>query len=166
MPHWYDRNGLRFAYPENWRLDERDEVGEPLDIHLETPGGGFWNLQLVPGGLSPGEASLQVLKGIEAEFMEVEHEGASLDLHGTIWHGFEVRFFCFDYLVEGRIWSCRAPGRTFVCHYQGEQAEFDKQDRVFQAVMASLFAEHPAEELPPVASDDESEGPASSFQVL
>jgi len=165
MPHWYDRNGLRFAYPENWRLDERDEIGEPLDLHLDTPGGGFWNLT-IPGGLSPGEASLQALKGIEAEFMDVEHEGASLDLHGTLWHGFEVRFFCFDYLVEGRIWSCRAPGRTLVCHYQAGQAEFDKQDRVFQAVMASLFAPPSGDTADDAKPQPEPPAGSGSFQIL
>ncbi|HRF01393.1 MAG TPA: hypothetical protein PLI18_12795 [Pirellulaceae bacterium] len=140
MPHWYDRNGLRFAYPENWRLDERDEPGEPLDITLDTPGGGVWSLQAIPSGLSPAEAVQQVLVGVEAEFMDVEKEGATLELPGMLWLGLEIRFFCFDYLVEGRIWGCRAPDRTLVCHYQAEQAEFDKQEMVFQAILASLFA--------------------------
>jgi len=146
MPHWYDRNGVRFAYPETWQLDERDEVDEPLDVTLDTPGGGFWTLQVVPGGLSPGQCALEALKGIEAEFQDVEHEGVTLDLMGVTWFGYEVRFFCFDYLVEGRVYACRMPGRTLLCHYQAEQQEFDKQEPVFQAMMASLFSENLSKE--------------------
>ncbi|MEZ6108857.1 MAG: hypothetical protein R3B96_22940 [Pirellulaceae bacterium] len=63
MPHWYEHNGLRFAYPENWQIEEIDVVGQPLDITLQTPGGGLWSLQSIPGGMSPGEAAAQALKG-------------------------------------------------------------------------------------------------------
>ncbi|MCA9107246.1 MAG: hypothetical protein KDA83_17650 [Planctomycetales bacterium] len=146
MPHWYEHNGLRFAYPENWQIEEIDVVGQPLDITLQTPGGGLWSLQSIPGGMSPGEAAAQALKGVEAEFQEVENESAQLELVEQLWLGFEIRFFCFDYLIEGRVWACRIPGRTLVCVYQAEQAEFEKQEPVFQAVMASLFTSASQEE--------------------
>lgn len=148
MPQWYEHNGLRFAYPENWRLEEEDNLDTPLDISLHTPGGGLWSLHSVPGGMSPGEAAQQVLKGIEAEFMEVEHESAQLQLLDHLWLGFEIRFFCFDYLVEGRIWAVRVPGRTLVCSYQCHDSDFEKLEQVFQAVMASLFRD-PASEATP-----------------
>ena len=141
MPHWYTHNGLRFAYPENWRLEEDDQLDTPLDISLHTPGGGLWSLHSVPGGLSPAEAAQQILKGVEAEFADVETEPAQLQLLDQLWLGLEMRFFCFDYLIEGRIWACRVPGRTLACSYQAEDSEFTKQEPIFQAVMASLFRE-------------------------
>ena len=43
----YERHGIRFLYPENWDLQEDSRGADTQCVTLQSPGGGFWMLQIV-----------------------------------------------------------------------------------------------------------------------
>ena len=139
MPAIYEQHGLRFAYPENWQLQEPDEDADLIDVTLQTPAGGFWSVQLMPAGCSPAECIQEVVNEIEGEYEGVEKEPQEFDFGSESADGFELRFFCLDMLVEARVWAMRLEQGTLICHYQAEQTEYAAIAPVFQAIATSLF---------------------------
>lgn len=144
MPAQFNEYGVQFSYPENWTLEQTPGGdGElPADVTLQTPGGGFWSMQLLPSAVSPEECVDQVISELRGEYDDLELEVPTAGGDETLPHGREVRFFCLDLLVEARIWACRVPGHTLVGHYQAVQSEFEAIGPVFRAINASLFQEN------------------------
>ena len=47
MPHEFDKLGIRFAFPDNWSLEEQ-QVDDASSVTVSSPGGAFWWLAVHP----------------------------------------------------------------------------------------------------------------------
>ncbi len=48
QPPQYENAGIRFRYPENWRIVEEQADGISETVFAQSPGSGFWMLQHFP----------------------------------------------------------------------------------------------------------------------
>ena len=95
MAATFEEEGIRFQYPENWRL-EREDTEEGWTVSLQSPGTAFLMLTLrtdAPTCDSMTEAALNALK---EEYPELEAEEGVGSLAGQPAVGHDIQFFSLD----------------------------------------------------------------------
>ena len=138
----YEKPGVRFLYPENWELDNRDEESWPWSVSVHSPEGAFWAITVaesLPFDLD--EMTDETLDAVREEFSNsfFEHDPASEEINGQTAHGYDINFFYLDFLIQTKLRSFSLGPSGCVVLYQAEQRDFDRLERVFQAITASLF---------------------------
>ena len=73
MPGQFDDGGIRFKYPDNWRLErEANETG--WTVSLQSPGTAFVMLCLRQDLPTPAEMAETALAAFKEEYEELEAE--------------------------------------------------------------------------------------------
>lgn len=138
----YDKLGVRFIYPEGWKVTEDVTTEQPRTLSLESPGGGTWEMLLYDDGTTPNKLAADVL-----DTMCQEYEG----LESSVWSGrfddvdvvgYEMYFYYLDLLI-----NCRAVAATFGSHtvlflWQAEDRTFGELEPVFRAITTCLLNPH------------------------
>jgi len=138
----YDQSGLRFLYPENWALDNREDTGQPWSVSVHSPTGAFWSLTVYDGSRDLdklGEEMLAVLKTDYAESF-FESEAVQQDIAGHAATGFDMDFFYLDFQVSARLRIFRLGQHVCLVLYQAEERDFAELERVFEAITHSLVS--------------------------
>ena len=78
---------------------------------------------------------------MEQIYEDLEAEPVTEDLWEVPATGYDLHFFCLDFLVTSRIRSFYAGSSTCVLTCQAESREFEKQEMVFQAMTKTLLSE-------------------------
>ena len=139
MPASYDRFGIHFDYPDNWQLDASDEQGDPTSVTVACPSGAFWTLTSHPADADLGDLIDQVLSVLREEYEQLDAEAVSQTLGEVELIGYDVNFYCLDFISDATIRGFQTPGATYVILCQAEDNEFQQLDLVFQAVTTSLL---------------------------
>ena len=53
MPAVFAHEGVKFLYPDNWRIAAQSLDSTPLVIEMQSPGSAFWTLHIYPLGAEP-----------------------------------------------------------------------------------------------------------------
>jgi hypothetical protein len=137
----YENFGLSFMYPENWQLS--DESGEveagAKSVSVNSPGGGFWTLNVYEPAVDPQDMADQFRATMEAEYEGLEAQPASEKVGSVALTGYDMDFYCLDFVVTAQVRSARVGKRTYVLSCQAEVREFEKISPVFQAMTYSLL---------------------------
>ncbi|MBM4091794.1 MAG: hypothetical protein FJ276_20560 [Planctomycetes bacterium] len=137
----FDRHGIAFQYPANWRVSDERVTSRVHCVTLQSPGSGFWMLQVVPRGEAIDGLVDQIIRSVQQEYEEVEMLRVEELIGATPATGFDLHFFCLDLLVCAQIRSFVLPGKTCVLLCQAEDHEFDRIAPVFLAITVSLIRE-------------------------
>ena len=139
----YDKLGLKFLYPENWKLtDENDTDFENRHcISLETPDGSTsWEVHLYPGGTDRDEIMKETLASLNQTYEDLEVSVApETEFEEFQVKGVETLFYCLDFLIKAELFTVELPNHMLLFWYQAEDREFDKNKLVFQAISISLL---------------------------
>jgi len=142
----FDKAGLRFQYPENWSLTDESLDDWPKSVTVQSPGGGFCSIVLYDHGTEPNTLLEQTLSQMRAEYPELESSVVVEQFDETAATGYEMFFYCFDFLVSARVFVLRAAdGRVFLFLWQAEDRDFAQVEPVFRAITTSLLREQAAE---------------------
>ncbi len=134
----FDRHGIRFQYPENWQVsDDSNETGRCC-ITLQSPNSGFWMLQLFDDGRNPEKLIAEVLRSVRQEYDSVEAALVHEPIQDTQTVGYDMQFYCLDFVVSAKVCSFELGDKTCVVLYQAEDREFDELKQVFLAITTSL----------------------------
>ena len=139
MPAQYDRNGLKFLYPDNWVLSDQTDDELPRVISLETPDGAIWSAHLYPSDTDPDFLIKDTVTALEETYpdLEVSTSKHSFPTHtGT---AIDTIFFCLDFLVRIKLMTIQTSQYQVMAWYQAEDREFDKQEPIFHAVTTSMM---------------------------
>lgn len=139
MPASYQRSGLRLMYPENWELVDDDVHSIPRVVSLQAPGGAFWSVDIHPFTVDLQELMDAFLDTLRNEYREIEFQRVEESIGSEESHGYDVQFYCLDYVVAAQIRGLRHGHAAYVLTYQAEDREFDQMNLVFRAITASLF---------------------------
>ncbi len=140
----FDRAGVQFDYPENWTVTD-DQFSESVRlVSLESPGGGVWSLEVFSEWINPWRSTEEVVKTFQSDYQNLESEAASEDIGKFQLVGYDLHFYCLDFLVSAQTRSFYANGKTYVFVYQAEDREFETLESVFRAMMTSLVNRIPA----------------------
>lgn len=135
----YENFGVGFQYPENWKIVDEQPDDWPRSVSVQSPGSGFWMLQIFPAVADPATLAADVLKTIQQEYQEVEAESVHEPLAGVNTLGHDLTFYCLDLIVAARTRAFPHGDRTFLLLWQAEDREFDQLEPVFRAISVSLL---------------------------
>jgi hypothetical protein len=135
----YEKFGVRVFYPENWTVNDEQLEEWPRSVSLQSPHGAYWELQVYPTRISPARLIKQALKAMEEIYEDLEAEAVTEELWKVTATGYDLHFFCLDFLVTSRIRSFYTGSRTCLLTCQAESREFDRQQPVFSAMTKSLL---------------------------
>lgn len=139
MPAEYRANGIGFAYPENWHLEESEMAEGEITVHLSSPGGAFWMVTISPGETSPESLAKKALDAILSEYDRVDHSPVERVIGNHKLTGYEMDFIYFDLVNTALILSFSTGGRTFGVYWQSDDRQLDTCQDVFEAITFTLL---------------------------
>ena len=137
MPGQFDDGGIRFKYPDNWRLvREANEAG--WTVSLQSPGTAFVMLCLRQDLPTPAEMAETALAAFKEEYEELEAEECLDSLAGQPAFGHNIQFFSLD--LTNTCWTRNfyGPGGTVLVLCQTSDLELEMSGPVLRAICASL----------------------------
>ena len=139
MPAEYRANGISFAYPENWQLEE-NELGEgEISVQLNSPGGAFWMVTVSSAKTSPESLTKKALEAIVSEYDRVDHTPVERVIGRYKLVGYEMDFIYFDLVNTALILSFSTGDRTFAIYWQSDDRQLDICQDVFEAITFTLL---------------------------
>jgi hypothetical protein len=135
----YDKLGISFQYPENWTLDEADAMAGRGSVTVVSPGGAFWTIAVHPRTAEPRVLAQGVVDAMKEEYGEVEVEEVHETVGGRELVGFDLNFYYLDFTNSAQIRAVRIGRTAYTIFCQGEDREFDRVGRVFDAITFSLL---------------------------
>jgi len=135
----YDRHGISFVYPENWEFSEEFQDADTHCVTLQSPGSGFWMLQALQTSKSPELLAAEALQSVKQEYEDVEVARIDEEIEGVRSVGYDLLFYCLDFIVSSSVRSFSLDGRRFLLLWQAEDKEFQKINPVFAAITMSLL---------------------------
>lgn len=137
----YEKLGVQFLYPENWTILDEELDGWPQGVTVQSPGNAFWELQVYPSRMSRTKLAAEVLKVLQEEYEQLEAQAITEEICQRPAVGYDLGFFCLDFLITSRIRCLCVGGLTYLLIYQAESREFERQQLVFEAITQSLLTE-------------------------
>jgi hypothetical protein len=134
----YENFGIKFSYPENWKLLEDQAASWPHSVSVYSPNDAFWNVSVHEPGTHMESAAEAVKEAIEEEYEGVEVEPIQEKIEQLDATGFDLFFYCLDMLVQTRVRAIEAGDLRLLIVCQGEDREFDKLNQVFSAISVDL----------------------------
>jgi len=141
MPALFDKQGIKFQYPENWTVEASTAIDED-GVTLYSPGGGFWSVVVRDGGDEPAQVAEVVLETMRELYDDLDSAAVEEPVAGEELVGHDVNFYCLDMTNTAQIRAFRRDGKTYLVLYQAEDREFDAIEPVFRAITRSLVQAH------------------------
>lgn len=140
MPLLFECDGIRFQYPENWKL-EREESETGWTVSLQSPATAFLVLSLdaeMPDLDNVADTALEAMREV---YPELEAEECVDSVGGQPAVGHDIRFFSLD--LTNTCWtrSFYSPGGTVLLMCQVNDLESEMNEKVLRAICASLQVE-------------------------
>ena len=139
MTATYDRDGIRFQYPENWELDEDPKTGFPRTISLTAADGAFWSACFYMTDQPLKELQHQYVEALEAEYEDLEIDDVEFPLADETILATDFQFYCLDFLVHSRLIVTELGRFHVLISWQAEDRDFDKLEDVFKAITFSTL---------------------------
>jgi hypothetical protein len=136
----FHEGGLRFRYPENWKL-ERQESEEGWTISLQSPETAFMMLCLREDMPTTNELAAAALEALKEEYEDLEAEDCVDSVAGQPAVGHDIRFFSLD--LPNTCWtrSFYSAGGTVLVLCQLSDLENETNEPVLRAICASFVVE-------------------------
>ena len=139
MPATFEKNGLKFLYPESWSLTEFSEAAEFHEVSLESPEGSIWSVSVFPPEAQPQQLIDSCLEALKDQYEDLEAVEFAGEYNGVAAIGFDADFYCLDFLVTAQTRTVKHSGKTLSFFCQAESREFEKSLDVFNAITMSLM---------------------------
>ena len=132
--------GIRFKYPENWRL-EREDSDNGWTISVQSPKTAFWMICYRDDAPTPESMAEGVLAAMREEYPDIDVDDFIDSLAGEPTVGHEMHFFSLD--LTNTCWtrSIYSARGTLLVMCQTNDLEWDENEPVLRAMCASLELE-------------------------
>jgi hypothetical protein len=141
----YEAHGVRFAFPENWKLEEPpagpEKASPETTVTVTSPGTAFWSLTIYRGNLRPAELLAEALTAMQAEYPALEYDIAQEEIEDELLVGYDLSFFCFDFCNTATLRGFQRGDATYLMLSQAEDHELADAAPVFRAMTTSLLRE-------------------------
>lgn len=139
MPATFDQLGLRFEYPDNWSVDQGEDVDANQQVVVSSPHTAFWQLSKHPAGTDLEPLFDEVLAALRSEYQEIEVELEDEVVEGYSITGFTVNFFYLDLTNTCWLRGIVTESANYLLVCQAEDREFAQVELVFRAMLASVL---------------------------
>ena len=137
MPAEFNKRGISFQYPDNWTLDEEEVQAGQGSVTVYSPGGAFWSV--TREGPDAPSLARHVVQAIQNEYEQCEFEPMVRRIGEHEVDGFELNFYCLDFLITAHVLNVHSTQGQLAVLYQAESRDFDRLQPVFDAISASLL---------------------------
>lgn len=137
MAALFERDGIRFRYPENWRL-EREDTDSGWTVSLQGPGTAFLVLSLDQDMPEVDQVAETALAALRDDYPDLEADEAVESIGGQPAIGHDIRFFSFDLTNSCWTRSFYGGGGTVLLMWQVNDLELDDNEPIFRAICASV----------------------------
>ncbi len=137
MPALFDKQGIRFQYPENWTIETSTALDED-GVTVFSPGGGFWSVVIRDGDDGPLEVAAVVVETMRELYDELECRPAEELVAGKELVGYDLNFYCLDLTNTAQIRAFRRNEKIYLVLFQAEDREYEQIEPVFRAMTRSL----------------------------
>lgn len=136
----FSSGGIRFAYPENWRL-EREDNDEGWTVSIQSPGTAFVMISLRQDMPSVDRMAETALAALREDYPDLEADDCTDSLAGQPAIGHDIRFFSLD--LTNTCWtrSFYSPQGTVLVLCQTNDLELEERGPILQAICASMRLE-------------------------
>jgi hypothetical protein len=133
----FDDGGIRFQYPENWRL-EREESESGWTVSLQSPGTAFMMVCLREDLPTPDQVAEAALDALREEYPELEADDCVDNMAGQPAIGHDIRFISLD--LTNTCWtrSFYSSEGTVLVLCQANDLELEEHEPVLRAICKSL----------------------------
>ncbi len=137
MAAQFEDGGIRFRYPENWRLEREDnEAG--WTVSLQSPDTAFLMVCLREDMPSTDRLADAALDALREEYPDLEADDCVDSLAGQPAIGHDIRFISLD--LTNTCWtrSFYSAHGTVLVLCQTNDLELDRHEPVLRAICASM----------------------------
>jgi hypothetical protein len=136
----FEDGGIRFRYPENWRL-EREDNQDGWTVTLQSPGTAFMTVTLDEEMPSTEEMAATALAAMKEVYPDLEADDCVDSLAGQPAVGHDMRFFSLD--LTNTCWtrSFYSSRGTVLILCQMNDLEQEAHEPILKAICASLELE-------------------------
>jgi hypothetical protein len=138
MPASFESFGIKFLYPDNWKVTDRAEDEGSEGVTLELPSGGFFTIEREHEGQLDEELIEELSDSFEQEYEQIEREDIQLENASPKERAVEFRFYFLDLLVISRVVIFHIGESTYVIQMQAESRDFDANEMVFAAILKQI----------------------------
>lgn len=140
MPATFERDGIRFLYPENWQQEE-SEGDSGWTVALQSPDTAFLVLSFDGSMPDREEMARTALETLRADYPDLESEDFFETFAGQPAFGFDIRFFSLDLTNTCYVRAFYSGGGTVLLLWQFNDLELEKHEPVLRAICTSLKVE-------------------------
>lgn len=134
----FERDGVRFLYPENWELQAEQSDGGSWTVMVQSPDTAFLLVSLHPDALDAAELADQSLDALRAEYKELDAENVVESFAGQVAIGHDIDFITLDAAITCRTRCLESPNGPLLVMAQVSDYDFSTNDPVLRAMSASL----------------------------
>ncbi len=140
MTQTFERSGVRFRYPADWRADAED-AGDGWTVTLQSPETAFALVCLRPDADSPAQVADEALAALRAEYPELDAELVVDTLAGQPAVGHDIDFLTLDTAILCWTRCAETPGGPLLVMCQTSEYDRERNEPVLRAVIASVQIE-------------------------
>ena len=136
----FEDGGIKFRYPENWKL-EREDSDTGWTVSLQSPGTAFMMVCLREDMPTTDQLAEAALDALREDYPELEADDCVDSIGGQPAIGHDIRFFSLD--LTNTCWtrSFYSNQGTVLVLCQTSDLELEKNGPVLKAICASLEVE-------------------------
>jgi hypothetical protein len=140
MVETFEDEGIRFRYPENWRL-EREDTDTGWTVVVQSPDTAFAMISLNDESPSVETTAEAALATMREEYPDLDADSCVDSIAGRPAVGHDIRFFSLDLTNTCWIRSFYCSRGTIVVLCQVNDLELEINEPVLRAICASLEVE-------------------------
>jgi len=140
MPMHFEADGIRFMYPDNWRLT-RDEADSGWSVSVQSPDTAFFMVTFDENMPEAAQVADTVLEALRADYPDLEADDVVESLAGQPALGHNIRFFSLDLTNTCCTRVLYSDMGTVLLMWQAADLEMELIEPVFNAIRASLRVE-------------------------
>jgi hypothetical protein len=137
MPAVFERDGLRFQYPENWQAEE-NAWEEGWSVTLQSPRTTFMLVSVHADRPPVKELLSTALAAMREDYPDLEVTEAVEHIARQRAQGHDIQFFSLDLSNTCWLRSFRTPQKTVLILSQANDLELEDTEPVLRAIRASM----------------------------
>lgn len=138
MPPVYEKLGVRFLFPDNWRLDE-SEAYEGYDcVTIQSPETAFWSITIHPPGSAPQKLVDTALAAMRREYQDLDCQPIRETIAGAESTGYDLNFYCLDLTNTAHLRAFAGESGSYLVICQAEDEEYETVAPILRAITSSL----------------------------
>ena len=137
----FNRNGIRFEYPDNWIIEEDTSPDGVSGITVSAPDGAFWSLSRQPADANSEYLINATTEQLRGEYPDLEVYPQSEDIFGSRLSGADFNFSYLDLTNTAAVRFLATPTACYVVFCQAEDRDWSRLHHVFKAMVTSFIRE-------------------------